>query len=452
MVNPLPHQVDGAAYLAAHDEAYLADPPGLGKTGTAVLGLDQAGAETAAIFVPAIVRHHWGAELAAFSTQGRRVVLANTPTWRQAAGDVYVMSYAQAIQPATREWLSRRRWDALICDEAHTMASPRAQLTRVICGQGIHRKDGVAGRARRVWLLSGTPMRHHLHSLWTSARVLGLTTMPYRAWVDRYCLSQATVWGEQVTGSRRERIPEVRDLFASALLRRPQATIDLPEIRWGRLVLDMDDTDATTRNLRRELKATLSPARMKALLGALERGLSVIPDADEDERVALATLRRLLGDCKAGPAAMLAESILDEGEPALVLFAHHRSVIATLHQRLAKHGAQVIDGSTSSAERARIIAAFQQPDGPRILLCSISAASLGITLTRSARCLIVEPSFSPIENSQAAARLHRLGQRRSVLVSVLGLAGTLDEAIAEIAASKAAAQAAFTREALTNDA
>jgi hypothetical protein len=47
---------------------------------------------------------------------------------------------------------------------------------------------------------------------------------------------------------------------------------------------------------------------------------------------------------------------------------------------------------------------------------------------------------------QATWRLHRLGQADSVLISVVGLAGTFDERIAEIAQSKAQAQSEFTRE------
>ena len=61
-------------------------------------------------------------------------------------------------------------------------------------------------------------------------------------------------------------------------------------------------------------------------------------------------------------------------------------------------------------QRQRAIDAFQQPDGPQLIVCATRAAAQGITLTRSSNVCFLELEWTPAIHDQAEDRCHRIGQ------------------------------------------
>ena len=79
-----------------------------------------------------------------------------------------------------------------------------------------------------------------------------------------------------------------------------------------------------------------------------------------------------------------------------------------------------IDGSHSAAARAATIAAFGQAvGGPKVLLCSLRAAGVGLNLTRANHVVCLEGWWNPAVTEQAIDRVHRLTQKKEVHVSLL---------------------------------
>ena len=80
-----------------------------------------------------------------------------------------------------------------------------------------------------------------------------------------------------------------------------------------------------------------------------------------------------------------------------VVFARHKCVMDHLHSMFPH--AKRIDGT-------------HRDDIPEegVLLCSIGAASVGLTLTFAALCVFVECSWSAGVQAQCEARIHRIGQ------------------------------------------
>ena len=64
-----------------------------------------------------------------------------------------------------------------------------------------------------------------------------------------------------------------------------------------------------------------------------------------------------------------------------------------------------------------------------MVVISITAASVGITLTKSSHVVLAELVYSPELISQAIDRCHRIGQDSSVLVSWCLAKGSCDEKI-----------------------
>ena len=87
-----------------------------------------------------------------------------------------------------------------------------------------------------------------------------------------------------------------------------------------------------------------------------------------------------------------------------------------------------IDGSHSAAARAATIAAFGQAvGGPKVLLCSLRAAGVGLNLTRANRAFMMDLWWNPSVEDQAMDRVHRIGQLRPVEIIKFYCRNTVDE-------------------------
>jgi SNF2 family DNA or RNA helicase len=112
-----------------------------------------------------------------------------------------------------------------------------------------------------------------------------------------------------------------------------------------------------------------------------------------------------------------------------------------------------LDGSTR--DRGGVVARFQDPDGPPVMLISLKAGGTGLNLTAADHVFLLDPWWNPAVEDQAADRAHRIGQERPVIVHRLVAEDTVEErilalqarkrAIAEAALEDAAGAAAITR-------
>jgi SNF2 family DNA or RNA helicase len=124
----------------------------------------------------------------------------------------------------------------------------------------------------------------------------------------------------------------------------------------------------------------------------------------------------------------------EEQEEPLVVFSAHRAPIDVLTKR---KGWGVITGDTSDKDRARLIEEFQAGK-LRGMGCTIRAAGVAITLTRSCNLLFVDREWNPALNIQARDRVYRIGQDRPVSIVVLVANHPLDERVTELNLAKQA--------------
>jgi SNF2 family DNA or RNA helicase len=148
------------------------------------------------------------------------------------------------------------------------------------------------------------------------------------------------------------------------------------------------------------------------------------------ERLAqLSTLKQLAARGKLAAAASWVHDFLESGE-ALVLFSHHQDVQDALLERFPD--ALHLLGKDSMARRDEAVRAFQEGEGPQLLIASTLVAGQGITLTRASNVAFLELEWTPALHDQAEDRLHRIGQHDAVTAWYLLAAGTIDEAIADL--------------------
>jgi SNF2 family DNA or RNA helicase len=91
-------------------------------------------------------------------------------------------------------------------------------------------------------------------------------------------------------------------------------------------------------------------------------------------------------------------------------------------------------GSTSN--RGEIIRQFQDLTGPGVILVSLRAGGVGITLTAADYVFLMDPWWNPSVEQQAIDRVHRWGQKRATIVYRFISEGTLEENIQKLKAKK----------------
>jgi SNF2 family DNA or RNA helicase len=87
-------------------------------------------------------------------------------------------------------------------------------------------------------------------------------------------------------------------------------------------------------------------------------------------------------------------------------------------------------------DRLKPVQAFQGANGAAVMLVSLKAAGTGITLHAADYVFLLDPWWNPAVEAQAVDRVHRIGQKSTVFVYRMVTAGTIEERIQALKASK----------------
>jgi SWI/SNF-related matrix-associated actin-dependent regulator 1 of chromatin subfamily A len=150
--------------------------------------------------------------------------------------------------------------------------------------------------------------------------------------------------------------------------------------------------------------------------------------------VRISVLRKLAAKAKMDAVYEWIDQKIGAGEKVVVA-AHHREIV----DAIANHycGLKIQGGmSVEDVQEAKLKFQTGSIDEAPIIALSIQAAKTGHTLTASQEVLFVELPWSPADVDQTYSRCHRLGQKGSVMATYILAAGTIDEEIYELIASK----------------
>ncbi|MBR6021918.1 MAG: hypothetical protein IK066_05805, partial [Kiritimatiellae bacterium] len=425
-----PYQVEGYTWLsrlaAAGFGACLADDMGLGKTVQIIaLLLARAADGPSLVVAPASVCGNWRSELARFAPTLNPVMAWDAGPDDTAAalaaakpGDVVIAGYGLLVSRA--DAFAARTWNGVVLDEAQAIKNEETKRARAA--------RRLAARFRVV--ATGTPVENRLSDVWSLFEFLnpGLLGTPAE-------------FARRFTADGRP-APALKRLLSPLILRRVKRDVldDLPE-----------KTEIT-------LPVLLSPEERAGYETVRRRALDTLRgDAAQNRISILAELTRLrrycchpslvLGPDSAVPAAKLEAlldllaSLRDNGHRALV-FSQFTDFLAIVRKSLDEHSFShlYLDGQTPSAERARLVDAFQRGEGD-FFLVSLRAGGLGLNLTAANYVILLDPWWNPAVEQQAADRAHRIGQKRPVTVYRLVAADTVEERVLALHAEKNALSA-----------
>lgn len=424
-----PYQLDGAEFLSKRSSALIADPPGLGKTAQAIRGADMVDAKRVLVVCPASLKTNWAREFAKFSDGWQTHIITNGKSRLPNMDDgkhAVIVNYDILFAPAIFMQMTfvENDWDVLVVDEAHYLKTRGTRRTNAVYGEACDKERSVSARAKRIWLLTGTPTPNgEPVELWPHLRATGQIQLSYYNFMFRYGLYSQTKYGYRFI--KTQNVQELKTSLSNFMLRRKKEDVlkDMPPIVLADLVVEAE----FAKDLR-DLQHHPEIEMLKAITGG-DVPDAVLAEASQKE---LATLRRYAGLLKVRPVANVVKDELRTGDEKIVLFAWHKEVLAMLRAELAEFNPVSITGETPSTKRQDAVDAFQNDPKCRVFLGQITAAGTGITLTAASRMIIVEPSFVPADNEQASLRIHRIGQKSSCLVQFAALADSVDEVVTQV--------------------
>jgi len=419
-----PFQRAGVRYALQRRRTFIADEQGLGKTIQALAAIEADEAFPAAVICPASVKLNWERETQRWLPQRSVAVVdgradAGWPSDAEGA-EVVVLNYD--ILEAHLDRLLARGLRALVLDESHYVKNARAQRTKATIELASKLPDDALRLA-----LTGTPVLNRPEELVSQLRALG----------------RLGEFGSGARLSRRFRDAGSDDrlhwnLRAQCYVRRTKKQVlpQLPSKRHDTVPVPLSN-EHEYRLAEQDVIAWLQtlPLDLKTLDAKVAAALR------SEQLVRLNNLRQLAANGKLPTALSWISDFLASGEP-LVVFAEH----VAMQRAVLDHfpGSAHILGADSTFKRQQAVDAFQAEDGPQLIVCSLKAASQGLTLTRASNVAFLELDWTPARHDQAEDRLHRIGQESAVTAWYLLAPNSIDETMGEVLERKRAVINAVT--------
>ena len=401
----------------------LADEMGLGKTlqVLTLLATRPHNDRSSVIVCPASVVPVWREEILRFYPHLVVDVLktGNDFTTRKDPV-IWLASYTQLRKH--RALLGQQEFSYAVLDEGQFIKNPDAKVTQTC----------FAIRARHRIVLTGTPLENRQLDLWSIFRFLlpGL-------------LGSRVIFEAALNTDRSGTLERLRAQLAPFILRRTKNEVatELPQKVEIDLLCPLTEVQRAeyaricAEGLNRLGDDVGAAMREKSFgfLALLTRLRQVCCDPDM-----LPWLKAPLSD--SGKITLLVEKlaeVIGSGHK-VVIFSQFVMLLDRVRAALMENFPDLpryeLTGMT--LDRLKPVQSFQNAEGAAAMLVSLKAAGTGITLHAADYVFLLDPWWNPAVEAQAVDRVHRIGQKSTVFVYRMVTAGTIEERIQALQASK----------------
>jgi hypothetical protein len=437
-----------SAAASGHRTFLLADEPGLGKTAQALLAAQATGAYPLLVVVPNVVKANWAREAELWTPGHPATVIHGNGDTIDGFADIVIVNYE--VLDRHVGWLGDFGFRGMVVDEAHFIKNKTSQRSQHV----LQLSERIGARTANPLLmaLTGTPLINDIEDFRAIWQFLG--------WIDEKKPRATLMKSLEETGLS----PADPGFYAAArasvidlgIVRRRKVDVaaDIPDRRIADLPVELDDQAgrsirAAERDLARRLVSRYETALATRTSGAAVEGI----DHDLVRRVArweredatttktdenVFSLMRRIGQAKAGLAADYAAQ-LARSVGKVVFFAKHVDVMDVAEETFASRGIRYssIRGDQTPGSRQKQIDAFVNDPDVAIVVCSLTAAGVGLNLQVASNVVLAELSWTDAEQTQAIDRVHRIGQGDPVTAWRIIAAQTIDTKIAQLIDSKA---------------
>ncbi len=404
-------QKTGVKFLINRETALLADDMGLGKTVQAAAAIQELHPKRTVIVTLATLKINWERELKSWISHNYKYqILFKVSDTVDSEANIIIVNYDLLIFDNIRNQLNKLDYDIMILDEAHNLSNPEAKRTK-----RIYSNTGLIRRVKRVYALTGTPVRNRPKDFYITLKVLAPECIEpytdYEAYAARYCGAYYDSYGS-LKDKGASNIEELAERIKPFMLRRTKEEVlkELPPL------------------IEKTIELELTPEIEEVLKEEEELTENISEFSSNGELGAQAKTRRLLGLAKLPQVYEYIENIL-QTEEKIVVFAFHRDVIDAIRTHFKGMGCRVIQGGLTPKLKQMEVDLFIKDPNSRIFVGQYTAAGFGVDGLQkvSSNVVFAEIDWVPGNMEQARDRLRRIGQTKSVVAHYLVTPETLED-------------------------
>ena len=426
------YQRKGADWLAFlrrfHFGGVLADEMGLGKTLQALTIIQQeieSGAKLPNLVVcPTTLVWNWQEEIRKFSPQVKVLVLHGNHR-RELFDEIGKAQVVITSYPLLRrdiELYKQQSFNYVILDEAQNIKNRNTQNAQV----------AKLLKANMRLAMTGTPVENSIMDLWSIFDFL----MPgFLGGAERF----KKRYEIPITKLQdKEQLQKLSNRIMPFVLRRLKKDVikDLPNKIEQISYCELEPTQA-------KIYAKMAEsAREIATKSVNEKGF------EQSRMVILTLILRLRQICchpiiagvdlghrsVSGKMELLKETIdeLLAGGHKVLIFSQFVQMLNVMEDYLKRENITYAYMDGSSKDRQEEVDRFNNDPSLRVFLLSLKVGGVGLNLTSADTVIIYEPWWNPAVENQAIDRVHRIGQRNSVLAYRMITKGTIEEKMLDL--------------------
>lgn len=430
-IEPYPYQLQGIARGLQLKRFINGDDMGLGKTLEAIATINKANAFPCLVICPNVVKINWQREWAKF-TDKKAMVLTDSVReswpffWQTGMNQVFIVNYESLRKYFVRRITKSEKWTlkdvefhqtinlfkSVIIDESHKVKSTSTQQSK-FC-------KGIASGKEYIILLTGTPVVNKPNDLVCQLGIMD-RMIDFGGWkyfMSRYCSGP----------NGASNLKELNFmLWKNCFFRREKSKVltQLPD-----KVRQVMSCDITNRKEYQDAE--------RDLIDYLKR----YKEADDEKiqkslkgevMVRIGILKDITARGKLKEVIDFVKDFRENGKK-IILFCNLHEIVDRL--LAAFPSAVCVTGRQNMEEKQASVDAFQKSPKTDIIICSIKAASAGITLTAASDVAFIELPWTYAECDQAESRAHRIGQKDSVNCYYLLGRRTIDQKLYRIIEEK----------------
>lgn len=430
-IQPYPYQLKGIARGLELKRFMNCDEPGLGKTLQSIATINIAGAFPCLVICPSSLKINWMREWEKF-TDKKAMILTDKvrDTWtfffQTGMHQVFIVNYESLKKYFVQRIKKSEGWTlrdvefrnsinlfkSVIIDESHRCKSASTQQAK-FC-------KGICTGKEWIIELTGTPVVNRPKDLIPQLAILNCMEDfgGYKPFVNRYCSGQREA----------SNLKELNfNLWKYCMFRREKSLVltDLPD-----KIRQVNTCEITNR------KEYVDAERDLIMY------LQKYKDADDEKiekalrgevMVRINILRQISARGKVRDVIEFVKDFRENGKK-IILFCSLHEVVDQLKRYFPT--AVSVTGRDSQDDKQRAVDAFQNNPKTDIIICSIKAAGVGLTLTASSNVAFVEFPWTYADCCQCEDRAHRIGQKDSVTCYYFLGRRTIDEKVYRIIQEK----------------
>lgn len=418
-----PYQESGFKWLSMLDYyglgGVLADDMGLGKTIQSIafiLSKIQEKQGKYLVVSPSSVVYNWEKEFEQFAPSVTTAVISGTIEERgqqlehaleSEEVDVLITSYPLIQRDV--QYYQKYNFQTIVLDESQNVKNDATKTTKAVR----------LLNANNIFALSGTPIENNLNELWSLFSIIlpGLfrTKKTFNSMSEERIAQKVNIFI-----LRRMKEDVLEDLpLKTETLEYIELSEEQKRLYQTQLSLIRNDVESLIED------DSFEQNRMRVLAG-MTRLRQICDDPrliDEDYEGGSAKLDRLM--------EYLREALANNKR--IVLFSQFTSMLTIIRNILDDLDLDYhyLDGGTPKKDRLELTTRFN--DGEKdLFLISLRAGGTGLNLTGGDTVILYDSWWNPAIEDQAADRVHRFGQQKSVQVIRMIMKGTIEEGINEL--------------------